>query len=206
MGSWGDQTKQAIPQLNEQIFPKGITGDFFERIQTKAVFIEEVKHDFYRVAGQYGLEPHFSPSHLQDAFFCWTEDIKRIEFDLGRAERIEGKKQRADHIKCAAHLMFWLARSSPVNEFAHDGVITPTRSFMLKYGREYLALDFAYRAAQFYECEIRGVDPKKSFSLHSDLKDAKPNEFIEDAAQTLKLHILSPHSLIMTLRAIFLRA
>jgi hypothetical protein len=199
--------EQTSPRrATEVVLPQGITGAFFERIQKKAVFIEEVQDDFHKRSVEHGLEPHFSPSKIQDAYFEWMADLKRMEFELTRTRPPgDTRAPKADHLKCAAYLIFWLRRNSPINEFAHDGSLNdPGKIFMLKYGREYLAFDLGYRAAQLYECHLRGVPPD-SFSLRSKLRGVDPNDFVETVSHVLKLHIISQQSILLMLKAIFLR-
>lgn len=175
-----------------------LNGDFFDRIRTKAVFLDEVHADFYTHAEGYGCHPHWNPARALDAYFQWMQDLERLE-------RVEGKVRRADHLKCAAHLIFWLRRSSPVNDFAVERIL-PSHDFMMKYGREYLAFDLGYRAAQLYETKIYGRTlSSDAFSLQSQLTGVKPNDFIETTCHVMKLKEISPHSILLVLKAIFLR-
>lgn len=175
-----------------------ITGNFFERIQAKAVFLDEVHSDFYTRAEELGCHPHWNRAKAQDAYFQWMQDLERIA-------HVEEKVSRPDHLKCAAHLIFWLRRCSPINDFACEG--DPAKhEFMMKYGREYLAFDLGYRVAQLYETKIFGRSlPTSSFSLQSNLPGVQANDFIETTCHVMKLKEISPHALLTTLKAIFLR-
>lgn len=176
-----------------------LDGDFFERLQNKATFIEEVEADFHARAQEAQMEVLWNRANTQDAYFQWMQDIERIE-------RVEDKVRRADHLKCAAHLIYWLRRCSPVDHFAFEGQVGPHQEFMFHYGREYLAFDLGYRAAQLYERLIHKRDlPGSAFSLQSPLAGAKSNDFIESASHVLKVKMVSPHALLLVLKAIFLR-
>lgn len=176
-----------------------ITGDFFERIRNKAVFLDEIHGDFYRRASELGVEPHWNRGRCQDAYFQWMQDLERVE-------AVEDKVRRADHLKCAAHLVYWLRRASPVDEFAYDPPLNTSKEFMLKYGREYLAFDLGYRAGQLYERKIHGRNlPESAFSLKSTLPGVPQNDFIETTVHVMKLKHVSPHALLVIYKAIFLR-
>lgn len=176
-----------------------ITGDFFDKIQNKEIFCEEIHEDFFKRSEEMGVIPYWNTGCIQDAYFQWIQDLERVQL-------VEDKVRRPDHLKCAAHLIYWLRRSSPIDNFVYEGELTPSIEFMLKYGREYLALDLGYRIAQLYECKIHDRNlPDNSFSLQSNLAGVNENDFIETAVHVLKLKMVSPHSILLILKAIFLR-
>jgi len=184
----------------------GITGDFFERIRAdKTTFCEEVHSDFYARCEEMDVLPFWNKGRCLDAYFQWEQDLRRIE-------GVEDRVGVADHLKGAAHLIYWLRRSSPVDGFTNgatefsDQTITPAKEFMAKYGREYLALDLGYRAAQLYETKLHGRNlPPRSFPLSSSLPDVRKRDFIESTCHVMKTKMLSPHSLLVILKAVFLR-
>jgi len=176
-----------------------LDGEFFERIRNKEVFLEEVHADFFARSEEKGVFPHWNRGRCQDAYFQWMQDLERVE-------AVEDKVRRADHLKCAGHLVYWLRRSSPVDEFAYNMPLNPGKEFMLRYGREYLAFDLGYRVAQVYELKIHGRNlPENSFSLKSSLPGVPANDFIETTAHVMKTKHVSPHSLLVIYKAIFLR-
>ncbi|MGE8131500.1 hypothetical protein ACQKQD_31520 [Methylobacterium sp. NPDC080182] len=178
---------------------KGLTGDFFERIQDKDVFEAEIYRDFYDRAEEMGVLFYWNKRNALDGFFEWSQDLRRLDF-------IEKKLQRPDHLKCAAYLIYWLCRSSPVSNFVFEDGLDDAKEFMLKYGREYLAFDFGYRAAQLYERKVNGRDLNEdSFPLHSSLDDVARTDFIETTCHVLKLKTVSPSAILLILKAIFLR-
>ncbi|MGO7532770.1 hypothetical protein [Rhizobium leguminosarum] len=181
-----------------------IEGDFFERILKKEAFLELIHQDFYDRSVEMGVEPFWDKGKAQDAYFQWMQDLERIA-------HVEEKVTKPDHLKCAAHLIYWLRRSSPVNEFAHEAVDlnAPDNErivFMLKYGREYLAFDLGYRAAQLYETRLGDRQlPPNAFAPRSALGDVPANDFVETMVHVLKLKNVSPHAIFLVLKAIFLR-
>ncbi len=183
-----------------------ITGDFFKRIRAdKNVFNEEIHSDFYVRCEEMDVLPFWNRGRALDAYFQWEQDLRRVE-------SMEDKVGIADHLKCAAHLIYWLRRSSPIDGFTmgatefSDKKITPAKEFMALYGREYLAFDLGYRAAQLYECKLHNRDlPAASFPLSSSLSDVPKRDFIESTCHVMKTKMLSPHALLVILKAIFLR-
>jgi hypothetical protein len=176
-----------------------VTGNFFDDIHDKTVFLDSIHSDFYDRSIEMGVEPHWNRGRALDAYFQWLQDLSRIE-------AVEEKVDKADHLKCAAHLIYWLRRSSPIDEFVYDGELDESKTFMLKYGREYLAFDLGYRAAQVYEISIRGRNlPDDSFSLVPALSDVPRNDFIETMVHVLKTKNVSPHAIFLVLKAIFLK-
>lgn len=178
---------------------QGITGDFFERIQDKETFELEIFHDFSDRAEEMGVMFHWNKRNALDAYFEWTQDLRRLD-------AVEQKLERPDHLKCAAYLIHWLRRSSPVTNFVYEGEIDEGKEFMLKYGREYLAFDLGYRAAQLYERKVNSRNlPEEAFSLQASMEDVKPNDFIETVSHVLKLKMVSPSAILLVLKAVFLR-
>ncbi|TCP80812.1 hypothetical protein C8J31_11452 [Rhizobium sp. PP-CC-2G-626] len=184
-----------------------ISGDFFEKIQTKGNFLELIHIDFHRRAEEMKVEFHWNSGRAQDAFFQWRQDLERIQL-------VEERVAKPDHLKCAAHLIYWLRRSSPVNEFSYDtyegfDLDAPENAsirFMLLYGREYLAFDLGYRAAQLYETKVNGRElPPEAFAPRSALPDVPPNDFLETVVHVLKMKNVSPHAIFLVLKAMFLR-
>jgi hypothetical protein len=166
---------------------------------SREVFVEEIHSAFYTESERLGVLPHWSKARAYDVRFHWLQDLERIE-------HVEDRITRADHLKCAAHLIFWLRRHSPVDNFAWDDPLSSSKEFMLKYGREYLAFDFGYRAAQVYEIAVNGRNlPDTSFPIKSSLPGVPKNDFVESVVHVLKSKSISPHALFILLKAIFLR-
>ncbi len=183
-----------------------ITGNFFERIRAnKNAFADEVHSDFYARCEEMDVLPFWNKGKCLDAYFQWEQDLRRVE-------GIEDKVGVADHLKGAAHLIYWLRRSSPVDGFTNgkneysSQEMTPAKEFMAKYGREYLAFDLGYRAAQLYEVNLHGRKlPTASFPLSSSLPDVPKRDFIESTCHVMKTKMMSPHALLVILKAVFLR-
>ena len=148
------------------------------------------------------LHPKMSLSRLHDVHFCWRDDLSRI------TEREPKLKDGPDHFKQCAHLAYWLRRRSPVVEYEDlhkkyegDGHIYDNerklRDILDPYGGEYLSFNFGFEICQHYELN-------KECRAHKDLKIAITDEYIIDACHMLKFKNVSPHSIYMIYRTLFL--
>lgn len=179
--------------------------DYITNLLEKEYFLKEVEENFYSKAEDMGVLVSFHKGRALDVLLQVNHDLRRIE------DR-ESKVSLPDHIKVAALTMYWLRRISPVSRFTINTEIhgisesTPSVEFMMKYGREYLAFDFGYKLAHHYECNIEDRSlPENSFSLNSSFDDVPKNDLVEMVVHVLKLKNVSPHALILLLKAIFLR-
>lgn len=76
--------------------------------------------------------------------------------------------------------------------------------FMLKYGREYLAFTLGYNVAKHYEIQINDLDAN-AFSLQSKFESVPKNDLLDTLVHAMKIKMISPQGLLITLKAIFLR-
>jgi hypothetical protein len=182
-----------------------IDGNTLERLEQKADFIGTVHKYYYDLCAQMGVQPHFNKALAQDAYFQWMQDLDRIR-------SYEAEVGDPDHIKRAAHLVYWLRRFPPVNDFVIGGEHIPDDvdpdaiQFMLKYGREYLAFDMGYSLARFYEARINGRNlGEDSFSLQSSFPDVQSHDFLLSMVHVMKTKMLSPQALVLVFKGVFLR-
>lgn len=180
-----------------------IDGTTLVKLEDKAQFLEIVHQEFYEAAGEMGFVFHWNKAMAQDAYFQWMQDIERIR-------SFEERVSEPDHVKKAAHLIYWLRRFSPVNDFIRDpqsdDIPKDMQEFMLLYGREYLAFNFGYQIAKLYECTINDRDlPASSFSLQSSLSDVEEHDFLRSIVHIMKTKMISPQSFVVALKAVFLR-
>ncbi len=174
-------------------------------LEDKEVFVDFVGRAFHAMAGNFGLFVHFNMALAQDAYFQWMQDIDRVR-------KFEQDVNEPDHIKKCAHLVYWLRRFSPVNDFAvndvegNGDVDADSYEFMMKYGREYLAFDLGYQIARHYERTINGRNLDDSaFSIQSVFPEVHSHDFLKTIVHVMKTKMLSPQSLVIALKAIFLR-
>jgi len=132
-----------------------IDSNTLRSIENKGTFVDFVGQAFHDMSMAFGLTVHFNRASTQDAYFQWMQDIERVR-------QFEENVSEPDHIKKCGHLIYWLRRFSPVNDFAvvdFEGtgpLDDESFQFMMKYGREYLAFDLGYQIAKHYERTMNG--------------------------------------------------
>lgn len=182
-----------------------VSRNTLKDLEEKELFLELVHQAFYNASVEFGLAPHFNKALAQDAYLQWMQDVERIR-------QFEHKVSEPDHIKKCAHLIYWLRRFSPVNDFACMGFEGPSDQtseqieFMAQYGREYLAFNYGYQIARHYELTLPGrtVD-QEAFSLQSQFDDVGDHDLLRTVVHIMKTKMLSPQAFVVTLKAIFLR-
>lgn len=174
-------------------------------LEQKEEFVSFVGQAFHDLAMQFGLTVHFNKALAQDAYFQWMQDVERVR-------QFEQDVNEPDHIKKCAHLIYWLRRFSPVNDFAVVDFEGPgvndkdSFEFMMKYGREYLAFDLGYQIAKHYECSISGRNlGANSFSIQSSFTEIQSHDLLKTIVHVMKTKMMSPQAFVITLKAVFLR-
>lgn len=182
-----------------------VDQDTLRSLENKESFVSYVHQAFHDMAMQFGLSVHFNKALAQDAYFQWMQDIERVR-------QFEQDVNEPDHIKKCAHLIYWLRRFSPVNDFVRVDFEGPAEvdaesyGFIMKYGREYLAFDLGYQIARHYECTINNRKlPKESFSVQSAFPEIQSHDLLKTIVHVMKTKMMSPQGFVITLKAIFLR-
>src|SRR5690242_13731963 len=82
-------------------------NDIFQMISNREWFIPCMAAHYMHGYGQFRLDVDVSRHRLSDAFHFYIDDLYRVgEIELGGGD--------PDHFKRAAHLAYWLRRSTPV--------------------------------------------------------------------------------------------
>ena len=132
-------------------------------LQDPNKFIEIFTEFAAHVLGKARLFPLLSKPRLIEACGAWRNDLDRVasnEPNLGDG---------LDHLKHAGHLSFWLRRTSPLVEaidttkdisdaegYPLSDIENQFRAILLPYANEYLAFDFGYQIARYYEVAKEG--------------------------------------------------
>jgi hypothetical protein len=155
------------------------------------------------VFGEARLTPQFSLSRIEDIYGAWRNDLSRVGNHEPKIE--EG----LDHFKRSAHLAFWIRRFSPVIAL-HDNRLNlgdaegygPTAAELkfrdLLYGgsNEYLAFDLALQFCLHYEQHKEDAVDLSQFRIDQ--------EYVEMMCHFLKFKSVSPHSIYVILKSLFL--
>jgi hypothetical protein len=179
-------------KISESIFDDLVLLENYQ-----ATFQEHIKKSLNKPL----LIPQVSNPRLRDAHYAWRKDMTRVE--SGEDKLING----LDHFKQAAHIAYWLRRMAPVVEYSDrfEGVEQESelydgekhaRKFILKYGNEFLAFDFGFQICLYFE--LYRTDGKKR-----NKPPVLSSEFLNDMCYMMKFKHVSPHSLYLVYRSIF---
>lgn len=176
-----------------------IRKDIFQRLETLDGFREEVQAFYADLVVGTGLRLEFCPFRQKWAHQFYMEDLARIEGKLNGTT--------PNHYKRCGVLAFWLRREPPVsvwNDTHADFANLPPRlqskhDFLIQYGREWGAFNFAYQICLFYECNKPG-QPLDRGSI-----DRIDSVYCLEMVEMLKRNNVSPHSLHMIYKSLFLR-
>lgn len=146
------------------------------------------------------LTPVLSIPRMKDAHYAWRDDMQRLE------DRERKLSDGADHFKQCANLAYWLRRMSPIIDYVDfakevediDDLYQDEkdrRELLNKYGTEFMAFDFGFQICQYYEME------KIDNPLHEP--PALSGEYIHDVCYMMKFKHVSPHSLFLVYKSIF---
>lgn len=79
-------------------------------IQNDKELFDLLEQQFREIATGVGLSHTLARQRVSDIYHAWRQDMKRAnDFNFGDEEDVE-----SDHVKCAAHLTYWIRRYSPV--------------------------------------------------------------------------------------------
>ena len=148
------------------------------------------------------LEPKLSLSRLRDTHFAWRDDLKRVQ------ERETRLKDGLDHFKQCGHIAYWLRRNSPITDYRDLSLIfegpdqlypdeQEFRKVLENYGGEYMAFDFGLQICQYYEFE-------RTDRIEKPRSPKISTEYMMDVCHMLKFKHVSPHSLYLIYRSLFI--
>lgn len=169
--------------------------DIFPQLKDRKWFIDCVAAHFTNHHQIMRVNVRLSARRLQDAHSFWLGDEQRI-LQTEMSSSLE-----LDHFKQAAHLAYWLRRSSPIVEIidnSNSGFenIDENREFHYKYANEYSAFMFGYDICRFFEAHR--VDSgvfANDFELDED--------YVAVMCQFLKAKNVSPHALFLIYKSLF---
>ena len=165
-----------------------------------AIFAEFAEH----VLGKARLFPKLSKPRLIEACGAWKNDLDRVG---SNEPNLEGG---LDHLKHAGHLSFWLRRMSPLVEaidltkdfadaegYPLSDSESAFRRILLPYANEYLAFDFGYQIARYYELAKEGGSSRAS-------NMALSVDYYKTMCHFLKYKSVSPHALHLIYKSLFM--
>lgn len=149
------------------------------------------------------LFPRLAEDRLIQARKAWKKDIKRS------THHEKNLSDGPDHFKQAGYLAFWLRKYLPIisiNDEKDNFSDAPgydlsadqkeVRKTFGRYWNEYVAFNFGFQLVKLYEMGRNDID-----SEPNDLKLSR--DFYRDMANVMKYKAISPHSLNMIYRSLF---
>lgn len=164
---------------------------------------EEVFISFSKeIAHKACLSPISSKPRLHTAHYAWREDLSRVE------DRESNLGRGLDHFKQCGHLAYWIRRTSPIIEYVDLSALwedpeelypdeVELRDFIYEYGDQFIAFDLGFQICQYYEFER--TDRKEEMRQPQMTKDV-----LHDICHVLKFKNVSPHSIALIYRSIFI--
>jgi hypothetical protein len=174
--------------------------DIFDVLKDQATFVELVDNYFRSIFTPLFLDISIAEARLREAHIHWQRDLKRVE-------NIEYDGDELDHFKHCGHLAYWLRRFSPIVECyatPQSGQISAgndllseleeQQKILYQYANQYSAFELGFRIVRFFEWNK--VNPNRTL-IHPD------RDFVITACHVLKEKNISPHSLHLIYRALF---
>lgn len=169
-------------------------------------FREFILYQYQRVVfNMEPVEPVLSDYWIMQAYYRWSKDIGVVS-----AKEYEGRP--LDHFKYAGFLCYWLRRCPPLCDFRKnaDAALARIRlrqpnELLVQYGNVFAAFDIGLRICRYWESARKDI-PYSSSTRETILNFSIPtgSEYIEDMCYTLAEKNISPHSLNMLYKSLFL--
>lgn len=190
--------------------------DIFDKLQDIDWFLGFVEFQYREtVSGGSHLSPMISRYLLKETFSLWRKDLRRVS-------HMELNGSELDHFKQAAHLCYWLRRSSPISDFADhlpDGAALSdkqkdVRDLIFRYGNEFAAFDVGYRLCRFFEAKRDDVtamllmtgptSEEQQKALSAITQFVLEEDYVKTICHFLKEKNVSPHALYLIYRSLFM--
>lgn len=176
-----------------------VTQTIFDELSAKdpKIFREKVSQHYTYLFAKGGYEPVMQERRLDDAWGAFCHDKKHASDSLHSKS-----KNEADHFKLSGILAYWLRRCAPVYDLRvlHGGYKSDPflEELLNRYPSEFPAFNLGLYICSSFQTEQIG-------NPSSDVPDIEENNFdyYKDICFLLKRKNLSPHSLGMIYRSLF---
>lgn len=174
------------------------TRDIFEDIaEDSEVFCERITQHYTYLFAKGGYMPIIQEKHLYDAWDAFCHDKNHAADSLHPES-----KGKPDHFKLSGILAYWLRRSTPVCGLRNLNLVHQKypifQELLKKYPSELSAFDMGLFICSRFETER--VDNSSSYV---PAIEANNFDYYRDICFLLKRKSLSPHSLGMIYRSLF---
>lgn len=183
--------------------------DFFDRLgdPDRGWFEKFVKYQYRDVVFRMeGVAPVLSDYWIAHAHHRWTKDMKYVS-----VKEYEGRP--LDHFKRAGFLCYWLRRCPPLvdltrntdTQFAGVSHRDGPKRILVQYGNVYAAFDIGLRICRYWEAARNDIEyPPEIRKKIKNFSIPHHSEYIADMCYTLAEKNISPHSLNMLYKSLFL--
>lgn len=178
----------------------------FENLLDKDWFAEFVSYQYKHVV--FELEPVFpilSDYWISHAHYRWSKDIALVS-----KKEYEGRP--LDHFKYAGFLCYWLRRCPPLCGLSTNPDTTfagikhrDPKPILVQYGNVFAAFDIGLRICRYWESARTDINYSPEIRQKMlRLSIPQRSEYIEDVCYTLAEKNISPHSLNMLYKSLFI--
>ncbi len=178
----------------------------FSNLADRQWFHDFVDYQYKRVVfNMEPVTPVLSEYWIYQAHYRWAKDMEH-------SSKKEYDGRPLDHFKRAGFLCYWLRRCPPMAELMSNPDLTfaqikfrDPNKILTQYGNVFAAFDIGLRICRYWEFARTDIN-YDSETRQRILKFSIPqrSEFIEDICYTLAEKNISPHSLHMLYKSLFL--
>jgi hypothetical protein len=208
-------TPELVAELQKpalELWERQKVGDYaceqpaiFDRLTDAGWFNAFVRYQYAEIVfAMESVGPMFSDYWIRHAHFRWMKDMKYVsgkEYDGGNL----------DHFKRAGFLCYWLRRCPPLSDIGrnpdtHFASIRHRKDkpILIQYGNAFAAFDISFRLCRYFESsrKDRNYSPETRRAI-ATFAISQKSSFITDICYTLSEKNISPHSLNMLYKGLF---
>lgn len=182
-------------------------SDLFDRLADPQWFAAFVHHQYQQIVfGMEAVSPVLSDYWIAHAHYRWTKDMRYVS-----DKEYEGRA--LDHFKRAGFLCYWLRRCPPLTDLARNpdarfaGVVhrEGRKALLVQYGNVYAAFDIGLRICRYWEAARTDIKyPTEERERIKRFNIPQGSEYLADMCYTLAEKNISPHSLNMLYKSLFM--
>jgi len=188
------------------------TKNILDSLQNKDFFVKCIEYNYQRYATPHNIKISLSKYRLHESHSYWIEDLKRF-----KDNNIEDCDELCMY-KQASFLSYWLRRRMVINNFDHlnqempyiTGAVEKTQDLpsnmvnYIKLCNEYSSLMIGINICLNYRLQEKKFTTAADKELYTNNIGEKVSALIQDMSVNLKKKSISPHSLYLLYKSIFL--
>lgn len=180
--------------------------DLFDKLQNAGWFRDFVEYQYKRVVfDMEPVSPVLSDYWISQAHLRWTKDVSYVS-----TKEYEGGA--LDHFKYSGFLCYWLRRCPPLSDICWNADLALAgiryrhpKTILTQYGNVFAAFDIGLRICRYWESARTDIPyPTATRAKIMTFTIPQRSEYIEDVCYTLAEKNISPHSLNMLYKSLFI--